>query len=742
MDPTNAALPGVSIILRANPPAPERSVMTDAEGGFRVENLAPGSYQIVVRGAGFAEKTLALTLSHGQTQDLQIILQPSGVAETVTVAETTGGVSETATKTATPLIETPQSISVITRDRLVAQSPLSLQETLRYTAGVHADPYGLDSRGDWAVVRGGEEWGQYLNGLRMLFGYNNNTRPDPFALEQVEVLRGPASVLYGQGSFNGAINLVSKRPQAATQREINLQFGSYGRKQAAFDLNDAINANDKWLYRLVALGRDSGTQVDYVPDDRLLLAPSLTWRPGHATRLTVLSNFQQDRGGSSIGFFPWQGTVLPHSQGRIPTHTFIGEPAIDEYRTKQAAIGYLFEHRFSDRWTLRQNLNYTHGYGSIQEFYSRFDPRPVFNDDQRTINRSLYVSKQDLDSPVVDTQLEMRQRTGPLQHLLLAGVDYQKATITGVTGYSDEPALDVYNPVYGNYVYPTLSALPESRQNQIGLYVQDQIKIHERWVASLGIRKDWTKAETIGDATSQQKDQAVTGRVAFVYLSSFGLAPYVNYSQSFQPVAGLDFYNQPYKPMRGKQVEVGARYQSRSGKGLVSLALFDMRQENRLTPDPVNPLNSLQLGEARIRGLELEAHATVWGRVNLLTSYSYTDARVSKSNGPDSGKRLPTAPAHLASLWAMRSFNLDEARSLTVGGGVRYTGSSWDGADLLRTPAYTLYDAMVAYDHRAWRFSLNVANLTDKVYVTTCLARGDCFYGLRRTVTTTISYRF
>lgn len=741
MDSTKAVLPGATIVIRATTTGVERTLATDAEGNFRVENLEPGSYRLIARSRGLAEKIQEITLARGQTLDLQIALNPPGMVETVEVVAWVNEVS-TAAKTDTPLIETPQSVSVITRERLVVQSPLTIQDALRYTAGVNADPYGLDSRGDWAVIRGGEEAGQYLNGLRRLFGYNNNVRPDPFALEQIEVLRGPASVLYGQGSFNGVVNLVSKKPQATQRREVSLQFGSFGRKQAAFDLTGAIDADDKWLYRVIALGRDSGTQVEYVPDDRLLLAPSLTWRRGNATRLTVLGNFQQDKGGSSIGFFPWQGTLLPHPLGQIPTSVFIGEPDVDEYRTEQSSIGYLFEHKIGDRWAIRQNLNYTSSYGSIQEFYSRFAPSPVFNDDQRTINRSLFVNKENLDSPVVDTQLESRWRNGPIQHLALVGMDYQKVTFTGFTGYSDEPSLDVFNPVYGNYTYPTLSALPKSSQSQTGLYAQDQIKIREHWVASLGIRKDWANSETAGNPVIRQEDQAVTGRVGFVYLSGAGLAPYVNYSQSFQPVAGLDFYNQPYEPMRGKQVEAGVRYQPRNGNGLLSLAVFDMRQRNRLTPDPANPLNSLQIGEARVRGVELDANAAVFWRLNLQSSYSYIDARVSKSNGPDLGKRLATSPAHMAKLWLMRSFSFSDRGALTAGGGVRYTGSSWDGYDALKTPSYTLIDAMLAYDFRTWRMAINVANLTDKVYVATCLARGDCFYGLRRTVTATLSYRF
>ncbi len=741
-DTAQSVLAGATIILREVASGREKMAATDAEGNFHIENLDPGSYRVIVRSAGLSEKSREITLAAGQTLDLQIALAPPGMTESVQVVGKIREIPTTASKTDIPLVETPQATSVVTRENLVAQSPLTLQEALRYTAGVRTEAYGLDSRGDWATIRGGEEWGQYLNGIRMLYGYNNNTRPDPFSIEQIEVLRGPSSVLYGQGSFNGVVNLVSKKPLATSHREVSLQLGSYGRKQAAFDFTGSIDTDEKWLYRIIALGRDSNTQVDYVPDDRLLLAPSLTWKPGKATRLTVLTNFQQDEGGSSIGFFPWQGTVLPHVYGQIPTNTFIGEPDIDEYSTRQNAISYLFEHRLSDRCSVRQNLNYANGRGSIQEFYTRFAPIPAFNDDQRSINRTLYVSKQELNSLAFDTQMEKRWRTGPFQHLFLSGVDYQKATITGFEGYSDEPALDVYTPVYGNYTYPTLNALPDTRQNQTGIYANDQLKIREQWVLSMGIRKDWASFESAGVTPGRQNDQAVTGRAGFVYLSSLGISPYVNYSQSFQPVTGLDFNNNPYKPLRGKQVEVGVRYQPRSGNGLVSLALFDMRQQNRLTPDPTNPLNSLQIGEARTRGIELEANATVFRRVNLLSSYSFTNARVSKSNGPDLGKRLPTSPAHVASLWATRIFRIGDSRSLTAGGGVRFTGTSWDGNDLLKTPSYTLFDAMLSYDFRTWRLAINVANLTDRVHVTTCLARGDCFYGLRRAITANISYRF
>ncbi|HET8610111.1 MAG TPA: TonB-dependent receptor plug domain-containing protein, partial [Burkholderiales bacterium] len=250
--------------------------------------------------------------------------------------------SATATKTDTPLLETPQSVSVVTRERIEDQGATSLQDALNYAAGVRSDAYGVDSRTDNVRVRGAYP-DEYRDGLRRTVGYyTSNTRVDPYTLERIEVLRGPSAMLYGQGSTAGVINMVSKRPLPEAQREIGVQLGSYGRKQIETDLTGPLTRDGDWLYRLVAVGRDSDTQVDYVPDDRRVLAPSLTWRPSAATSLTLQALWQKDHTGSTSQFFPWSGTVLPNPNGRIPTSRFIGVPGIDRYDSERTEIGWLF----------------------------------------------------------------------------------------------------------------------------------------------------------------------------------------------------------------------------------------------------------------------------------------------------------------------------------------------------------------------------------------------------------------
>lgn len=710
--------------------------ITDNDGRFEWPPPIPPPVEVEVTAAGFAPRTVAAA-----EQTLRIILEVQRVSQTIDVVARAGEVSGSIGKASIPLLETPQSISVVTREELTARAPLNMQEALRYSPGVRTEQYGFDARGDWATIRGGS-FGQFLNGMRNLFGFYNNVRPEPFALEQIEVMRGPSSVLFGQGGFGGVINLVSKRPQAIPRGEVATQFGSFGRKQIGLDLTGPAGSSQRLFYRLVGVARDSGTQVNYVADDRLLVAPALSWRPTDRTRLTLLGNFQEDRMGSSVGFFPWRGTLQPHPLGRIHPGTFISEPGIDEYTSSARSGGYLFEHQFRSNWTIRQNFNYSHSRVSYQTLYPAFSPRPAFNADDRSINRVIYLNKPIANSPTIDTQAETRFRTGFLRHTFLSGFDFQQASITGTTAFANSTPIDVFAPVYGNYTVPPLTLIAKSRQSQRGVYAQDQLKIGERWSALLGIRRDWASAETIGNTASRLDTSATTGRAGLVYGTSFGLAPYLSYTESFIPIAGFNFFNEPFKPQRGKQWETGLKYEAPNGRLFVHTALFDIRETNRRTPDPANPRNSIQVGEVQSRGGEFELRMRLWRGIDTIASYSYNLVRVSRSNSADLGKRLPTMPLHLGSLWFTKQWQISPNSRLFAGPGIRYTGSSFDGNDVLRTPSFTLFDAMVAWERGVWRVNLNASNFADKIHVTTCLARGDCFYGARRNVVGGISYRF
>ncbi|RLJ36770.1 TonB-dependent siderophore receptor [Acidovorax sp. 106] len=649
-----------------------------------------------------------------------------------------------ATKTDTPLLETPQAISVITRDEMEAQGAQTLRQATAYTTGVVSNYF--DSRQDTFSARG-NDLSQYLDGLLRQTGYWNDTRPDPYTLERVEVLRGPSSVLYGKGTVGGVLALTTKKPLAETQREVQIELGSHSRKQIAADLTGAIDKDGEWLYRLVAVGRDSDTQVDYVKDDRVVIAPSLTWKPNAATSLTLQATHQRDKSGSLIGFFPWQGTVLPNTYGQIPTSRFNGEPGWDAYNASSDAIGYQFSHQLSDAWTLRQNLRRTVSDVDYRTLWTSFSPRPVFTADNRTVQRDANWHLGNVRMLLVDTQLQGKQQWGSTEHNLLMGMDVQRVR-SGVSDWyqTDAADLDLYNPVYGNFTPPTAADLtqhPGVSERQLGFYAQDQIRWNA-WTFTLGLRHDKARSATDGSPEAASEDKAWSKRAGATYQLGNGWAPYVSYAESFLPLGGVDFYGKPYKPTRGKQWEAGVKWQP-PGQGISAYAAaYQLRETNRKTTDPANPMNSLQVGEAKVRGLEAEVKASLARHWDVSLGYAYTDARISRSNDGDQGQRLESVPKHTASAWLSHRFAAEGRGGWTVGAGVRYTGSqsSSSGSYAIGTPAATIADAMLGYDAGDWRVAFNVVNLTDKVQITQCLARGDCFYGQARTYTLTSTYRF
>ncbi|WP_446697372.1 TonB-dependent siderophore receptor [Stutzerimonas kunmingensis] len=627
---------------------------------------------------------------------------------------------------------------MITADRIRDQGSLTIQDSLRYVAGMRGEAYGLDSRGDFALIRGVAPT-LFLDGLQQSVGFYTNSRTDPFTLERVEVIKGPSSMLYGQSSVGGLLNFVSKRPQAEQKSELQLQYGSFDRKQIAFDSTGPLDEDGTLLYRVVAIQRDSQTQVDHTKDNRLVFMPSLTWRPNERFEWTLMANVQKDDSGTTSSFLPHRGTVLGAPYGEIGSERFVSEPGFDEYDTEQKALTSQMAWRVDDTWTLRQNLRWQKSKVSYQTMYGW---PPVLGADDRTVNRVWSISKPEVTIWSADHQAESRFDTGPLQHTALIGVDYRHAVTDSKTARGNATPLDLYDPVYGTFDPSgiTLSDVPQQRVAQQGLYLQDQIRL-DKWLATLGLRKDW--ADTRVEEGTRQKDDAVTGRVGLTYLFDNGVAPYISYSESFSPIIGLDnFTQQSYKPLEGEQWELGVKYQPAGSNTLLTAAVFDLREKNRQMPNPANPLSTIQAGEARVKGLELEGLVEMNSNWDLISTYTYLDSEVVKGPSAQQGKRIASVPEHMASLWSQHRFSIAGIPGFSAGAGVRYVGASWDGTDSLKTPSTTLFDAMLGYAYQDWAFTLNATNLEDETYYTTCLSRGDCFTGNRRTVVATASYSF
>jgi iron complex outermembrane receptor protein len=643
----------------------------------------------------------------------------------------------TATKTDTPLAETPQSVTVVTRDQMVDQGATSLQDALSYAAGVRSDAYGVDSRSDGFSVRGSDA-SVYLDGLQTYSSgyYTATARPDPYTLERLEVLRGPAGMLFGAGTAGGVVNMVSKRPQQQAYREVGVQIGSFGRKQVQADLTGPLTADGAWSYRLVALQRKSDTQVDYVPDDRSLIMPSLSWRPNAATSLTLQGLWQKDKTGSTAQFLPWQGTILANVNGRLPSSRFIGEPG-DGYDTERKTFGWQFEHRFNDDWTFRQNFRTSRTYNDSHYHYADFFSLPggwgLDPVGQRLIGRINSKSLAWTRMTGVDNHVEGHFDTGAVRHTLLMGAEYSRQRQDKIDG-SAYSAIDAYAPVYGiGYVPVTeFTNRPRTTQRNAGVYVQDQMKL-DNWIFVAGLRYDRSTSGTAG--SDSETTSATSRRLGVMYTLPSGWSPYLSYTESFTPQAGTNAEGNLFKPLRGDQVEAGVKYQPAGSATSFTASVFSLKEKNRIVSDSTNPNYGRQVDATKNKGVELELKTTLARDVDLIANYTNIDV----------DRKLTEQPRNQVSMWGKYRFSIAGVPGFSAGAGVRYMSgfTDVDGTSAgPRVPSVTLVDLMLAYESAKWRYALNINNATDKTYFSTCLSRGDCWYGARRSVVASATYRF
>lgn len=653
--------------------------------------------------------------------------------------------SSTATKTDTPIIETPQPITVIDDELYLAQGAVSVSDTLNYVSGVTANPYGPDSRVDGAFVRGIRAL-QFRDGMRDIFSYYASIRSDPYNFDQVELVRGPASVLFGQGSLGGIINLVSKRPEFETSGEIAVRYGSHDRKEVLADLTGGLT--DTVAGRVVARVRDSDTQTDFVADDRVMISPSVTFAPSPDTELTLIGLYQEDDSGSTSQFLPLVGTILPNPNGRLPNDLFVGKPGWDRYDGRLLQGTALFEQRFGDAAKLNLKARYIDSDVTYLTHYanSYSNPaNPYLDPDQRLIG--LYsdgsIARMEIFSS--DNNLQFDFDTGAnVEHVLLAGVDYSWNRVRKTGGMGFE-IIDIYDIDYdalsdygGGLPQPTSSS--DVEQEQLGFYLQDQIRFFDRASLVLGVRHDLAESQAAG--VEQYDTSATSFRAGVIAEVIDGVSPFFSYTESFEPVSGITSSEAALKPKSGRQFEAGIKFHPLDSV-IVTVTGYRIEESGRPIDDPEsdNPDHKIQVDGVVSKGFEFEGNASLPGDLNLIANLSYNEAEIDGTN-----QQLDNVPKFNASLWSTKRFALSDEASLLLGGGVRHVGKnrSYGRAfpDGIVTPAFTLVDAFAEVTFDRWSFALNATNLFDKRYYSACLARGDCFMGSERNVFGTVSYRF
>ena len=659
------------------------------------------------------------------------------------------------TKTETPLIELPQPLTIIPADRYLSQGAINISDTVKYAAGVLANPYGRDTRVDGFNVRGISAL-QYRDGMRDIFSYYASIPSDPYNFSRVEIVRGPASVLFGQGSIGGLINLVSKTPEFRTGGEMNLVYGSYDRKEALGDINLALS--DTLAIRAVGRVRDSDTFIDHVPDDRVMFAPSIRWQPTPDTDLILTGLYQKDDTGSTSQFLPIVGTFAPNPDnpgGRLDPYTFVGKAGWDRYAGRSLQGGGSLVHRFSD--TLRISLKARYIDSDLEYFTHYADsytnptnPFAVYGTDGRTIG--LYAEASDARMNVfsTDNNVQLKFNTGAnIEHTLLAGLDYSWNKVGKRFAATALETVDLYDIDYDSLqTYDPSGPFAYDSQKQLGVYVQDQIRFFDRVSVIVGARRDHVTN------SSGQEDNATTFRAGIIGEVGAGFSPFFSYTESFLPIAGRltgpgGVPTDPFKPQLGTQYEAGVKWQP-DLRTLVTVTGFKIKERNRVLYLANNV--TTQSGELSTKGVEFEASRVLPGNFELLVNYGYSqlDSEVNTS--------LDYMPRHTASIWSTKTFGDTSGPQLRLGAGVVYSGESKSTGALdpygrnpqiapgtlytVVTPSRTTVDALAEISWDKWRLAINATNLLDNRGFASCLARGDCFMAAPRNVMATLGFRF
>ncbi|WBU60925.1 TonB-dependent siderophore receptor [Paracoccus albus] len=655
--------------------------------------------------------------------------------------------TETGVKSGVPLEEVPQSISVVTSTELQRRAPSQVEDAIKYTVGVNASTWGTDDRFDQFAIRGFDlgSGSLYRDGLpQKVLGFTAFSS-HPYMLERVDVLRGPAGVLYGSNDAGGMVNLVTKRPVFERKAEARLGYGSHDSVEIGFDYGDVLNADNTLAGRITGLWRDGSTEIDNSDDDPAFLSAGLTWAPTDLTSVTLLAHIQKDD-RTPTTFFPITGEDYDAAFGALPDDFGYAASPYNDFRTEQRSVGLEITHEFLPELALNSRIRYAH---------QDTDYRHLYRDgiSSKGISYTAFRQVEDARTIGADINLEWRRSFGGAENSLTAGLDYHRAERDAEQYYK----YGAYTMPFTNISYdfdvadPALSGRSRKTYTEKGIYLQNHLNFGQGTTITAGLRRSWleNKAEDrLADTTSRRKDSATTGMIGATHRFANGLAPYVNYSEGFIQNAGITIDGDPLDPSRNKQFEIGLRYMPASGDLLLSAAAFDLRKTN--VEDyyfdengNIDYTHSTQVGEIRARGVELEARGRLTGSLQGVLGYTYLDTEITESaNARKKGNDNIMSPRHQVSLW----LDWDAERllpGLTIGGGLRYQSDSY--ATQLNgrvTPSHTTADLALRYEADEYALDLGVTNAFDKEYYGVCYDNLGCAYGEGRRVNLTLSRQF
>ena len=712
----------IQVVVTGKTGAPTGEVFLRQEQGLVVRLTAP--IDTTTQSTPAAPTTSApgaegLTTQAEEEEPIELVVTAEREAEGYRVPN-----ASTATGTDTPILETPFSVQVVPQEVIRAQQAIEIQEALSNVSGV---TYQGSDGGRQALfsIRG---FGNALNATTPVLrdGYrlygSFQAIPEIADLQQVEVLKGPASILYGQIEPGGVINLVSKKPLAEPFYEAELQVGSRELVRPHIDLTGPLTPDGNLLYRLNALYKHERSFRDFTTDtQRFSVAPVLTWKISDRTDLTILLEHIHNHGPADFGITQFRGGVAP-----IPRERVINNPD-DTITTNYLSLGYNFEHRFSDNWKLRNGFRY------IRYAYDYSVVALPFIVEDETVTR-FYAEQDGEDSSYsLYSSVVGDFTTGPIKHTLTAGIDLNRgdSSIFTLFDAANPSPINIFDPDYNRVPKPSRSDLPlfndtVDTSNRLGIYLQDQISLWDNLILVAGLRYDTVTQKTSNVETpftpggeSTQTNAAVTPRVGLIYRPIEEFALFANYSQSFNPNTATTATGKPLDPERGEGFEVGVKTELLDQKLLATLAYFNITKNNVAVTDPDFPLFSIAVGEQQSQGVELDIVGEVLPGWKIIGSYSYIDAKVTEDTDPVLiGNRLFGIPRHTASLWTTYEIQAGALKGLGFGVGINYVGNRFgDLANSYQVGDYLIGNAAIFYRRDRYRFALNFKNISDADYI-------------------------
>ncbi|MBD9362195.1 TonB-dependent siderophore receptor [Methylomonas fluvii] len=627
-------------------------------------------------------------------------------------------VTETATKTDTPLMETPVNIQVIPKAVLDDQQTIQMTEALKNVAGATVS-HGSGGLSDDIFLRGFRSSTYFRNGFRIDSQYASIGNRQMANVERLEVIKGPAAIMYGRMEPGGMVNVVTKTPLATPYYALQQQFGSYDLYRTTLDATGPLTQDDTLLYRFNGSFESSGSFREFVNSERTFLAPIVTWNISPRTQVSLEMEYRHDNLMDDPNNWPFvDGRFIDMPRSR----NFSG--AAGKVNVEEKLIGLNWSHQFNDNWAIKQRF--------VADLLDTAQNWPGISvdtpDPDNMVSRSVTFVPTQNNTYYTTLDVTGHFGTGPLEHTLLMGGDYYRTDNISDPYTAELAPINIYNPVHNSSPITPFSPAGWASSNSadfVGLYAQDQIKLPYGLNVMGGFRYQYVKQWDNLNHTEQPADDEVTPRVGVLWQAQDWLSLYGNYIENFgvSNQWATTLTGKPLPPESGQQWEVGSKFEFFDGKLSATLAYYDITKQNVVTRDPSDVTGnfSIAAGEVRSKGPEVDIRGELLPGWNLIATYANFDTRVSKDNNGLEGNRLFAVPRNVGSLWSTYDFRQGDLRGLKVGGGISMRDGATDGSrNGYQTAGYATVDLLAAY---AWKVEkskitvqLNVNNLLDKTY--------------------------